>query len=176
MQRVQLQGSRPIDKKENIDQNLVTAYHEAGHAVMAVLLGRNVEKVSIEKKHLKTGGFRLGACKMDKGRRKPSNDPLEDEVLILFAGMIGESFLTEKYCHLSAQEDLINIERILGSRAKNEKDLGRHVKRSLRKAEHLLHDELATKMVQLIALELVEKNSLSGRAVKHLAKQAGLNL
>jgi len=143
---------------------------------MAVLLGRNVQKISIEKKHLSTGGFRLGACKMEKGRRKPSNDPLEDEVLILFSGMIGESLVTGKYCHLSAQEDLINIERILGSRAKNEKDLGRHIKRALRKAEHLLQDEVALSLVQSVALELVEKESLSGRAVKHLARQAGLSV
>jgi hypothetical protein len=65
-----------------------TAWHEAGHAVMAVSLGRPIEKVTISPARLQTGGSRLGICKIQKGRTKPSNDQLEDDVLILLAGMV----------------------------------------------------------------------------------------
>ena len=60
-----------------------TAYHEAGHAVMALALGRPIQKVTIAPNQ-----NYLGACQIQKGRFKPTKDWLEDEMLILFAGMV----------------------------------------------------------------------------------------
>ncbi|HRX81739.1 MAG TPA: cell division protein FtsH [Pirellulaceae bacterium] len=149
-----------------------TAYHEAGHAVMALTLGRPIEKVTISPAQLQTGGSRLGACKIQKGRLKASNDWLEDDVLILFAGMVAESHFTTRHCVRGAAQDLRAVKRLLASRATNERQLERLETRLLRKAEHLLGDEGHAKAVELIALELLQKETISGRAVRHLFNQA----
>lgn len=153
-------------------QMMATAYHEAGHAVMACLVGRPIQNVTISPAKIQTGGVRLGAVKIQKGRRKSSNDWLEDEVLILFAGMVAESKFTGRYCERGASSDLAAIRRLLSSRARNEKQLEKLERRMLNKTEYVL-DELANeKAVESIAKELIEKETISGRAVRHFLNQA----
>ena len=77
---------------------IATAYHESGHAVVAISLGRQVKKATINRANLQTGGVRLGAVMFEKGRSKPTDDWLEDEVIILLAGMVAESRFTGRYC------------------------------------------------------------------------------
>ncbi|MEO8497083.1 MAG: cell division protein FtsH [Planctomycetota bacterium] len=149
-----------------------TAYHEAGHAVMALTLGRPIHKVTIEPAQLQTGGSRLGACKIQKGRSKTSKDWLEDEDLILFAGMVAESHFTSQYCVQGAAQDLRAARRLLANRATSESQLERLTRRLLDKTEHLLGDEGHAKAIELIAQELLQKETISGRAVRHLFQQA----
>lgn len=154
------------------DQLIATAYHEAGHAVMAMTLGRPIHKVTISPAQLQTGGSRLGACKIEKGRFKASKDWLEDEALILFAGMVAESHFTGQYCTQGAAQDLRAAKRLLANRATSERQLERLESRLLDKAEHLLGDQGHTKAIELIAQELLQKETISGRAVRHLLEQA----
>ena len=149
-----------------------TAWHEAGHAVMAVSLGRSIEKVTIAPAQLQTGGSRLGICKIQKGRSKASNDRLEEDVMILLAGMVGESRFTGRYCVDGAAQDLTFVERLLSTRASNERQLERLTRRMLDKTEHVLAAEGHAKAVELIADELVRKVTVSGRAVRHFFQQA----
>ena len=110
---------------------------------------------------------------MRKGRLKASNDPLEDEVLILLAGMVAESQCTGEYCRQGASQDLQAVRRLLSlSRAHNERQLERLEQRLVDKTEHLLGEVAAMKAIRLIALELLGKTTLSGRAVRHLLTQA----
>ncbi len=149
-----------------------TAYHEAGHAVMALTLGRPIHKVTISPAQLQTGGSRLGACKIDKGRFKGSKDWLEDDVLILFAGMVAESHFTGQYCEQGAAQDLRAAKRLLANRANSERQLERLESRLLDKAEHLLGDRSHARAIELIAQELLQKETISGRSVRHLFQQA----
>lgn len=151
---------------------IATAYHEAGHAVMAYVLGRLVEKVTVSPAQLQTGGFRLGACKMQKGRSRPSKDHVEDEVLILLAGMVGESHYTQRYCQAGAAQDLQAVKRVLSTRTPRERQLQRRVQRLLDKAEHVLNDRVNRRAIAMIAKELLEKETISGRAVRHLLQEA----
>jgi ATP-dependent Zn protease len=151
---------------------IATAFHEAGHAVMALALGRPVQKVTISPAQLQSGGYRLGACQFDKGRTKASKDWIEDEVLILLAGMVAESHVTSEYCQHGAAQDLRVARRLLENRAKNERQLERLERRMLDKTNHLLSDEAMTKAVELIANELLERETVSGRAVRHFFQQA----
>ncbi|MFN7334228.1 MAG: hypothetical protein ACK5TC_04125, partial [bacterium] len=63
-----------------------TAYHEAGHAVVALVLGRPVEKVTIRENTL-----RLGQVQMSNRRGTPIKDEIEVQALILLAGVVSEA-------------------------------------------------------------------------------------
>ncbi len=153
-------------------QLTATAYHEAGHAVMALFLGRPIQKVTVLAGRSQLGDVRLGVCEIQKGRFKASKNVLEDEVLILFAGMVAEARFTGQYCQQGATQDLRAIRRLLDHRAGSESQFERLARRLRDKTEHLLGHEGQAKAVELIAGELVEKRTISGRAVRHLFEHA----
>ena len=153
-------------------QLAATAYHEAGHAVMAISLGRSIQKVTIQPGKSQRGQTQLGVCEIQKGRFKPTKNMLEDDVLILFAGMVAEARSTGQYCHQGASQDIRAIERMLEDRARNESQMVKLQRRLLDKAEHILHDEGHSHAIELIARELIEKTTISGRAVRHFFDQA----
>jgi ATP-dependent Zn protease len=148
-----------------------TAYHEAGHAVMALILGRPIQKVTIAPSQLPLGSTRLGACEMKKGRSKSTQDWLEDDVLILLAGMVAESQLTGRYCELGATSDLHAARRLLSNRATNQKQLERQERRAVDKVEHLLSEPAHLQAIEQIAMELVQLTTISGRQVRHMFEQ-----
>lgn len=153
-------------------QKTATAWHEAGHAVMALALGRPIRKISIVPSRRAGGERQLGSCRIDRGRFRPSGDWLEDEVLILLAGMVAESLVTRQYCRLGAGEDLRQARQLLGQRAGSGRQIERLEQRMLDKAEHLLSDPARVRAIQLIAEELQEKETISGRAARHFFQQA----
>ncbi len=154
------------------DELIATAFHEAGHAVMAISLGRHIQKATIVPAQMTANSKRLGAVKMQKGRSKSTSDPLEDEVLILLAGMVAESQLTGKYCERGAASDLRAVSRILETRARTEKQFEKLHRRLLEKTEHILSDEVHSQAIRWVAKSLIEKESISGRLVKHFISQA----
>ena len=103
---------------------------------MAMLVGRPVQKVSII-----PNKTRLGACEMKKGRFQPSNDWLEDEVLILLAGVVAEARITGRYNWQAAGQDLRSVRRLTRSRAGDETRAEKLERRLLAKTEHLLSDD-----------------------------------
>lgn len=149
------------------DQLTLTAYHEAGHAVMALLMGRSVQKVSIIPSE-----SRLGACKVQKGRSKQVKDKLEAEVLILLAGMVAEGRKSGRYNTQGASQDLKNVEKLAMSRAGSMKAAQKFFRKMLDKTQHLLSDEATWKAVKDVAAELLEHKSISGRAAKHYLELA----
>lgn len=143
-------------------QETLTAYHEAGHAVMALLMGRSVQKVSII-----PSKNRLGVCTIQKGRAKQVQDKLEAEMLILLAGMAAEGRKSGRYNVQGASQDLRGVEKLALSRSGNAKQASKHIHRMLDKTQHLLSDKATWKAVKVIATELLEHESISGRAAKH---------
>ncbi len=151
---------------------VATAYHEAGHAVMAVSLGKTIHKATIVAAKLQTGGVRLGAVKMDQGRTKSTQDWLEDEVLVLFAGMVAEAHFTGSYCPRGAASDLRAIEHLLCTRANTERQFEKLHRRLLDKTEYMLSDEVHEKAIKAVAGQLLEHETIKGRLVKHYLNQA----
>ena len=86
-------------------QLVATAYHEAGHAVVALALGRVVHRVSILPNR-----DTLGQCEFRKGTRKKSHDELETEILIALAGMAAEAKHTGTYDRPAAGRDLRHVD------------------------------------------------------------------
>ena len=151
-----------MKERKEIDKRTLTAYHEAGHAVMALLMGRSVQKVSIIPSQ-----NRLGVCTIQKGRAKQVQDKLEAEILILLAGMAAEGRKSGKYNLEGAAQDLKHVEKLAMSRSGNIKAAQKFFNKMLDKTQHLLSDKATWKAVKVIAAELLENESISGRAAKH---------
>ena len=144
-----------------------TAYHEAGHAVIALTLGRAVERVTI----VPNQGY-LGACHMQKTRVKPTKDWLEDEILILLAGMVAESRVTGQMYSAGASQDLRGVRRLVLMRTDGQKQVERLERRLLDKTEYLVNDDVHWAAIQTIARELLIHQTISGRAARHHFEQA----
>ncbi|MFO1064594.1 MAG: cell division protein FtsH [Pirellulales bacterium] len=166
----QAEENRQSDPNEH--DRRATAYHEAGHAVMALALGRPLEKVTIAPGKIPYGPATLGMCKIQKGRFKPSKDELEDDMLILLAGMAAESQVTGRYCKQGAAYDLNAVAGLAASRAGSEDQIRRVVKRALNKAENILEDEECKLALESIAAELLSRETISGRSARHLYEEA----
>ncbi|MGB7345328.1 MAG: cell division protein FtsH [Pirellulaceae bacterium] len=158
------------------DELVATAFHEAGHAVMAFSLGRPIEKVTIVPGKMQFGGTRLGACKIQKGRTKSTKDWLEDEALILLAGMVAEAHFTGRYCPNGASQDLRAVERLvesrLGANFANQRQFDKLLKRWIGKTQYVLDDPDYRQAIEWIADDLIKKSTVSGRAVRHFFQQA----
>ena len=139
-----------------------TAFHEAGHAVMALYLGRIVLQVSII-----PSKTRLGECQLQKGRSKPTKDALEDDILILFAVRTAEAMHTGEYCLPGAAQDLRLIRKLIAQRADGQKQVERLERRLLAKAENILGDAETWQAVEKISQALLEQETISGRAARH---------
>ncbi len=140
----------------------LTAYHEAGHAVMALLMGRSVQKVSIIPSQ-----NRLGACTIQKGRAKQVKDKLEAEMMILLAGMAAEGRKSGRYNIEGASQDLRGVEKLAMARAGNARQATKLIQKTLDKTQHLLSNKATWKAIKVIAEELEKHESISGRAAKH---------
>ena len=143
-----------------------TAYHEAGHAVVALALGRPVAAVSV----LPDGLF-AGICKFGKKAFRPTEDWLEREMLIALGGIAAEAKWTGKYSWGGADRDLRYV-RTLSIQRAGEARAERLERRLLAKTEHLLAQDEHWRAVEFIAAELVIRGSISGRTAKHLYERA----
>lgn len=149
---------------------IATAYHEAGHAVLALVLGRPVQRVSIEPNHL-----RLGHCAIKKGTFRPSGDPLETEVLFMLGGPAAEARHTGEYHWGAAAQDLRNIRALIKQRANGERQAERLEQRLLAKAEYILDRPGVWRAVERIVDELLRCTTISGRAARHFFEEATSN-
>jgi ATP-dependent Zn protease len=142
-----------------------TAYHEAGHAVAALALGRPVQRVSVlpNQKH-------LGHCEFGKGVFRPSEDWLEREILIALGGLAAEARYTGAYAWDGAARDRQYVRQLVVQRA-GERRAERLERRLLAKTEHLLSREGHWRAVELIAAELLRQGAISGRAARALFDQ-----
>jgi ATP-dependent Zn protease len=139
-----------------------TAFHEAGHAVVALALGRPIHRVSV----LPDGQF-LGLCLFGKGVFRPSEDWLEREILIALGGIAAEARHTGNYAWDGAARDQQYVRRLAEQRA-GERQAERLERRLLAKTEHLLAQERHWRAVELIAAELLQRGVISGRTARHL--------
>jgi ATP-dependent Zn protease len=143
-----------------------TAYHEAGHAAVALALNRPVHRVSVLPNQRL-----LGKCEFRKGVQRSSDDWIENEILIALAGMAAEAQQTGGYDRAAAGHDLRHARKLMLFRT-SERSLDRYERRMLAKVENLLADVGIWRAVEQIAAELLKLGVISGRAAKHFYDQA----
>src|SRR5436309_1141658 len=132
-----------------------TAYHEAGHAVIALALDRPVHRVSVLPNR-----ERLGQCEFGKGVARPSQDRLEREILIALAGLAAEARHTGTYGIAEADRDLRYVRRLVLQRS-SPRQAERLERRLLTKVEYLLANEGYWRAVDRIASELLKQGVIS---------------
>jgi ATP-dependent Zn protease len=148
-------------------QPVATAYHEAGHAVVALALGRPVHRVSILPDR-----ERLGNCQFGKPVFRPSEDWLEREALIALGGLAAEARFTGYYELAGAARDRKYVASLALQRAGDARKAERLERRLLAKVEHLLQQEENWRAVERISAELLRTGTISGRAARHLFDEA----
>ena len=146
--------------------DLLTAYHEAGHAVMALICGRPVHKVSV-----RPNATRLGQCEFKKGVQRPSDDWIETVILIALAGAAAEELHAGTPDWRGAGRDLLAVRKLAALRA-GERGAERLSKRLYQKATYTLSDEQSWAAVERVALELMKAGEISGRAATHFYAEA----
>jgi hypothetical protein len=152
---------------QDINELRLTAYHEAGHAVIALSLGRSIQRVSVVARE-----NQLGHVEFKKGSRRPAKDVMEAECLVLLGGLAAEACITGGYRWDAARQDLEYVERLIYRRAASERQARTLFRRLLRKVEYLLDDAATWRAVEAIANEVLEKSTISGRSARHLYDQA----
>jgi ATP-dependent Zn protease len=148
-------------------EQIATAFHEAGHAVMALVVGRPIQRVSIASDEL-----RLGHCELRKGSIRPSQDVLETEILFLLAGLAAQARHAGDYDWDGATQDLRHVRTLTLTRAGNERQAERLERRMLSKVERILERPEVWLAITAIAEELLRNVTISGRAARHLYDEA----
>jgi ATP-dependent Zn protease len=157
----------PKQPASDAEQDLATAYHEAGHAVVALSLGRSIEKLSIVRNSLRLGAVNLGSSR--RGRR---DDYFEKEALVLLAGLLSEARITGKLNWNGARQDVLNLRKLISARVGTEKAAERLERRLFDKTEHYLSQAGIWEAIEKIAKELLQHRSISGRSARHVYDQA----
>ena len=153
--------------KSIVDEQLIaTAYHEAGHAIVALSLGRTIEKCTIVR-----NSIRLGAVQLSKGRGKRLQDFFEIEAMILLGGLVSEARYTGQYNWGGAQQDLRALRRLTLARVNTNQQVERLEKRLLDKTAHHIEQPGQWNAVESVVAELIKQLSISGRSAKHLFDQ-----
>jgi ATP-dependent Zn protease len=147
-------------------EDIATAYHEAGHAIVALSLGRSVEKLSIVR-----NSIRLGVVQLGKGRNGRKQDYFETEALILLGGLVSEARYTGHYNWGGAQQDLRSLRRLSLARVDTEAKAERLERRLLDKTSHHLDQDGHWEAVEAVAAELIKSKLISGRAARHLFEE-----
>ncbi len=165
-------GSRPTDSPEPTTdrpkhEDRATAFHEAGHAIVALSLGRSVEKLTIVRNSLRLGSVQFGSRRA--GKRQ---DDFEKHALILLAGVVSEAKVTGRYNWPGAQQDLYQLQGLIVTRGGSEKSAERLQKRLLEKAVHLIEAPSIWSAIEKLAELLLAHGSVSGRAARHIFNQA----
>lgn len=144
-------------------EQLATAYHEAGHAIAALSLGRSVEKITIVR-----NSIRLGQVQIGKGKNRRSQDFLETEAIILLSGLVSEARHTGTYAWGGAQQDLWNLRRLTLDRAGSEARAEKLEQRLLDKTEHWIDQDGHWEAIEQVVGQLQRNHSISGRAARHI--------
>jgi len=171
-QRVRGKSFKPPTERDRIERE---AYHEAGHAVMAVLVCRGVEYVWLEGESESNlgGGCQLTGppgiiARLGSGHSRT----IEREVLIKVSGMAVDSLRKVRYWPMGGLKDRLEAIWLLKSRDGLNSDCGADYMRLCHTAEHRLKENWNA--VETVAKVLIRERGkrVSGRRIRTITKAA----
>jgi hypothetical protein len=150
------------DELKRQDPNIArvgTAYHEAGHAIVGRILGRNLERIDIASDQSQShDGY--GGCLFE--RQCPLGWTVQDEVTVAYAGGRAEVRIYQKkgwsqdYALMGANNDLLTaIERTARLGVQEQNELFRA---ALARADELLQENWV--VVEVLAAELLIRGTI----------------
>ena len=151
------------------DAERLTAFHEAGHAVMAQLCGRQVTEVEIVGDREHTGmvhSLVFPPDPADGAAPEAENDDVERQLKVILAGKVAEAMVSGRRGWDETSEDL-NVAVRLGMRLVDDcedvlpllEGIGADVERDLNRH---------WSAVEMLADELLDRKTLTGSEVRKL--------
>lgn len=94
-----------VENESLDDDETLTAYHEAGHAVVGFVLGGQIESVGLYAEADDWLPERFGDCHVNWGRVDPNGDwQIQRELLTILAGPVAEMIYREEKLHPATYE------------------------------------------------------------------------
>lgn len=141
-----------------------TAYHEAGHAVMATLLSVDVIEAVIDPRNSEVSeGAIYGFVRHEKARST------EDHAQIALAGFVAEMLLTGEQNRAGASTDIESLAQRFRVEGEGERLIRSHAVYIAEKCRSLLIE--AWPLVVLVAEELLRRRRLSGADIARLVAE-----
>ncbi len=152
-----------------------TAHHEAGHAIMRLKVGLSVRKVSIVPEKEDNS---LGRC---EGSRYPvwfnpeievdtrSRLYIENNVLVLYAGLLAEARFTGRRNHIGASQDYRTAVNLAGYACGSDEELSKYLAWLFCRAKAVIdNNPFFWPAVTDLAADLMNRREISGRQVRSL--------
>jgi hypothetical protein len=147
------------------------AFHEAGHAVMAVILGRRIRRASIRRRRDLNGYVDYeNATSRVLGITSEHRPLIEIDVLVLLAGRAAECELTLGSPRSHAGLDRHNARALLGILEPREEVVSSWMRYLLVRAQAMLQDEWS--LVYAVARALMRDEELTGDAIARIVEEA----
>jgi len=152
----------------------LTAIHEAGHAVMSVMLHRAIEFVTVVESDDYSGlcqnketNLDEYSMEFDSYRRK-----IRREIMILFAGYIaiGNHELPINWQEAEIESDFNKVFDLVMRVSGTEEHTGKFFYKYWSKTVELINQPLIQQQIKAVADALMEKKTLSGDEVRQIIK------
>lgn len=160
-------AKKKLSRKRPASWILKTAYHEAGHAVVAEALGRRVKSVEVDSQG---GLMRTQRLPKFDLRRSPRSLrerwEREREAIIYFAGLIAEEGLTGKRTLSGVGNDFEAVERILSRKHSREEEVTAYGRWLYERCVSILQQNWAA--VERLAETLATVRKINGKAIRKL--------
>ncbi|MBI5489932.1 MAG: M50 family metallopeptidase [Deltaproteobacteria bacterium] len=160
---------KPVHRVPRLER---TAYHEAGHAVMAVLQGRTFGDISIIPSEGTSGrvdGFALTQdqqIEIAAGPRRRLERHVRSEIMIYYAGHVAESMRTGKLTLLGAENDLAQAAEMATKLYADEATRGAFVLWLWHLTREALQERVNWAAVGTLALALLVEEVVPGRRAR----------
>ena len=167
-------SDKEMEEKKGVSLLERTAYHEAGHAVMAYLLRHATKAVSIIPNHSDNSlGHREGhktTMQPDIGLSGKNKNRLEEKIMINLAGGIAAKILTGRRDHAGSSGDYQSAVQYVSYISLERKEQEALLKwLCIRTENYLKYD---WKAVEFLAAELLKRKKIKGKELETVMRDA----
>ncbi|MCC9644538.1 cell division protein FtsH [Rhodopirellula sp. JC740] len=162
------------------EEELVTAYHEAGHAIVGCALGAHIASVSLSQASMfddedEIGVRRFGDCIVQWGRIDPNSDwQVTRELLTILAGPVAE------FVYQSGDEDALDVrtwagdwrqaQRCVAILKKDPQQQTKLLHQCIAQLRHIVSSEPCWSAIAALADELMLGDEIEGEQVADLVR------